>query len=90
LGNIRDGCKRVHKTRQNIRKYVILKASCESRRQEGDKNMKYRVISIIGNQRTVMAEVISEAWPKTFAEDIKKWVAENGGHSLVEIVVEEI
>lgn len=52
--------------------------------------MKYRIVSIIGNQRTVMAEVISEAWAKTFAEDIKKWVVENGGHCLVEIFVEKI
>ena len=52
--------------------------------------MKYRVVSVTGNIRGTMAEVVSEAWAKTFAEDLRKWISDNGGNGITKIVIEEI
>lgn len=52
--------------------------------------MKYRVVSIIGDNRSVIAEVCSKEWAETFAEDVREWERNNGVHSLFKIVVEEI
>lgn len=52
--------------------------------------MKYRVVCIIGKERTVMAEVISKEWADTFAEEVKAWNIKYGGYGLFEVFVEEI
>ena len=52
--------------------------------------MKYSVVSVTGDIRGIIAEVVSEAWKKTFAEDLRSWVAENGGNGIIKIVVEKI
>lgn len=54
------------------------------------RRMKYRVVSVTGNIRGTMAEVVSEAWAKTFADDLRRWIAENGGNGITNIVIEEI
>lgn len=54
------------------------------------RKMKYRVVSVTGNIRGTMAEVVSEAWAKTFAEDLRKWISDNGGNGITKIVIEEI
>lgn len=52
--------------------------------------MKYRIVSIIGNNRTVMAEVYSLKWAETFAEDVREWIRKNGGNGITKIVIEKI
>lgn len=52
--------------------------------------MKYRIVSILDNDRAVMAEVCSKEWAETFAEEIRKWQKANGINGLFKIVVEEI
>lgn len=54
------------------------------------RRMKYRVVSVTGDIRGTIAEVVSEAWAKTFEDDLRRWIAENGGNSITKIVIEEI
>ena len=54
--------------------------------------MNYRIIVITGNERSVIAEVVSEEWAKSFADDVKSWLQENGGWggSYSKVIIEEI
>lgn len=51
--------------------------------------MKYRIVSIVGNTKKVIAEVCTKAWADTFADEVRKWLMGNGIGSI-KIVVEEI
>lgn len=54
------------------------------------KEMKYRVVSEIGKYKSTIAEVISENWAESFAEDVRRWLNEHGADFGAKVYVEEI
>lgn len=54
------------------------------------KEMKYRVVSEIGGYKSTIAEVISENWAESFAEDVRRWLNEPGADFGTKVYVEKI
>lgn len=51
--------------------------------------MKYKIVLVTGQLRQVLAEVVSDGWAKSFAEDVESWIKENDGESITKVVIEE-
>lgn len=70
---------------------IITHADLTARRGEEEhmEKMAYEVTMVIGGTRQKIAEVVSEGWAESFAEDIRNWIKECGGDNLTKVVVEE-
>ena len=71
---------------------IIAHADLTARRGEEEhmeNKMAYTVVMVTGGTRQKIAEVVSEGWAETFAEDIRNWIKECGGDNITKVVVEE-